>query len=318
MHRLHPALLYFLLLVPLAGQNREILAELKIGIIGESQEAAIYQAAHLGAQDAARELSEKYSIDVELIVATPNLTRGENQSTALAELYLEGADGLMISPNPDDFTVSSLEFAAENGMEILYFERELPSPRPLAAVLPDERAAGRLAGEAMRKALPKGARAAILTAETPEPQLQARLEAVRATLGYRRIETVVHSNPSYRGAMRRIAEAEADDHDQLIKGWVFLEDWPLQGMPTLPWKPGSKPVVAIQSSPSAFVYSEQGYLNALVVHAYYQWGYRGVEILVEKIYRDQPPADRRILTEPELIDWRNFDAYRENWKVWFK
>ena len=57
------------------AQNREILGEYRIGIVGRDQGDAIYQGTHLGAQHAARELSEQYSIDVELLVFTPNVEK---------------------------------------------------------------------------------------------------------------------------------------------------------------------------------------------------------------------------------------------------
>lgn len=308
----------WLLLSPLQAQNREILAEFKIGIIGKNQEAAIYQAAHLGAMDAARELSEKYSIDVELLIATPNPTQNESQPTSLAELFVGDADGFLISPRADEAIAANIRFAQSQNQEVVFFESELPDAQPLAAILADEVAAGRLAGEAMLPLLPTKARVAILTAEKPTPQLEQRLQGLRTALGYRRIQKIITTDPDYQSAIRAIRAAEAADHDKLIFGWVFLEDWPLQGMPALPWKPGKKPVVAIQSSPSAFIYSDQGYLNALVVHPYYEWGYLGVQALVEKLYLGQRPESSRILTSPRLVDWRNFEAYRENWKVWFK
>ena len=114
------------------------------------------------------------------------------------------------------------------------------------------------------------------------------------------------------------AAAEEADRNDLIKGWVFLEDWPLLGMPALPWKPGKLPVVAIQSSPSAFIYVDQGYLDALVVHPYYDWGYKSVETMIEKLYNEQKPQNNIIRTKPRVVDWRNVEDYRDNWKKWLK
>lgn len=300
------------------AQNREILAELKIGIIGRDLEEAIYQAAHLGAQDAARELSKKYSIDVELLVATPSVSQGGNQPTSLTELFIQDVDGFVLSPKSQDIVESTVRFAQEQNQRVVFFESDLPDTNSLAALLADETAAGRLAGKAILKELPTAARVALLTSTEPSQQLKQRLEGLRRTLGYRRIEAIVATEPNYRDAIKKIREVEEADRNGSISGWVFLEDWPLRGMPALPWEPADKPVVAIQSSPSAFIYSDQGYLDALVVHPYYEWGYRGVETLVENLYNGKSPETREILTEPRLIDWRNFDDYREKWKLWFK
>lgn len=301
-----------------SGQNREILGEYKIGILGRDRENIIYQAVHLGAKDAARELSAKYSIDVELLIATPETSQGGSQTTALAELFLDEADGLIISPLTEKIVASSIEFALQEGQEVVFFENQLQGIEPLTAILANEKEAGRLAGKAILKKLPTQGRVAILTSQSPTPQLKQRLAGVRAALGYKRIEKVIATEPDYHAAIQTIREAQEADRNDLIKGWIFLEDWPLLGMPALPWKPGKLPVVAIQSSPSAFIYTDKGYIEALIVHPYYDWGYSSVVTLVEKLHNSKSPEQNIILTQPRVVDWRNLDAYRKDWQTWFK
>ncbi|MGC6424971.1 MAG: substrate-binding domain-containing protein [Lentimonas sp.] len=304
--------------VSLHAQNREILAEYKIGIIGRDQEDAIYQATHLGAQTAARELSEKYSIDVELLVLTPNKRQGGNQETAIAELFIEDADGFIISPSDLELIEPYVLFALEQGQEIVFFERELNGIKPLTAVLANEELAGKLAGEVILKELPTKGRVAILTSKEPDAALKMRLDGLRNTLGYKRIESIIACEPDYMSAIQAIRSAEEADRNDLIKGWVFLEDWPLLGMPALPWKPNELPTVVIQSSPSAFIYIDQKYVDALIVHPYYDWGYLTVETLINKLYKQKSPESAVIITEPRVVDWRNIDSYRESWKLWLK
>lgn len=317
-----PIYQFFFILITLCqglhGQNREILGEYKIGIIGKDKEDSIYQAAHLGAQDAARELSETYSIDVELLIATPEASQGSSQPTSLAELFIQKADGFIISPGAGEAVASSINFALQEGQKVIFFESQLEGVEPMAAILADEEQAGRLAGKAILKKLPTKARVAILTSTSPTPQLEQRLAGVRAALGYRRIEKVIATEPNYHAAIKTIRAAEEADRNDLIKGWIFLEDWPLLGMPALPWKPGKLPVVAIQSSPSAFMYTDQGYIDALIVHPYYEWGYTSVVTMVEKLHNDKAPETSTILTQPRVVDWRNLKAYREDWQTWFK
>ncbi|MDQ8193436.1 substrate-binding domain-containing protein [Coraliomargarita sp. SDUM461004] len=304
--------------LPLPAQNRELLGEYKIGIVGRDQDNAIYQAAHAGAQAATLELSEKYSIDIELVVFTPNKSQGANQVTALAELFIEDADGLIISPENTDSVRASLEFAIQQGQEVVYFESQLPDIPALASILADEAEAGRMVGRTILKKLPTKARVAILTSTDPSPELKQRMQGLSEVLGYRRIETTVGCEPNYQSAITAIINAEKNDRNDLIKGWVFLEDWPLLGMPALPWAPKELPTVAIQSSPSAFMYVDQGYLDALVVHPYYEWGYRSVEAMVEKLHKQQPPEEKILRTLPRVVDRHNAEDYRESWKQWLK
>ena len=302
----------------LEAQNRELLGEYKIGFVGRDQGDAIYQAAQEGAQAAALELSKKYSLDIEVVIFTPDKTKGGSQMTALAELFIEDADGLIISPENTEAVRASIDFALEQGQEVVFFESQLTDRESLTSVLADEVEAGRLAGRAILAKLPTKARVAILTSATPGAELEQRMSGLREVLGYRRIEMTITSRPDYLSAIEAIRTAEEADRNDLIKGWVFLEDWPLLGMPALPWKPGKVPVVAIQSSPSAFIYVDQGYLDALVVHPYYDWGYKSVETMFEKLHHEQAPEESIVRTKPRIVDWRNAEDYRDSWKKWLK
>lgn len=302
----------------LDAQNRELLGEYKVGIVGRDREDAIYQAAHEGAQAAALELSKKYSIDIELVIFTPEQTQGGSQMTSLAELFIENADGLIISPENTEAVRASVDFALGQGQEVVFFESQLSGIQPLASVLADEVEAGRLAGHAILAKLPTKARIAILTSKTPGVELEQRMAGLREVLGYRRIESTITCAPDYLSAIEAIRAAEEADRNDLIKGWVFLEDWPLLGMPALPWEPGKLPVVAIQSSPSAFIYVDQRYLDALVVHPYYEWGARSIEAMIEKLHNDVAPEETIVRTTPRVVDWRNAEDYRNSWKKWLK
>ncbi len=301
-----------------SAQNRELLGEYKLGIVGSDQSDTIYQAAHEGAKDAALELSERYSIDVELLVYTPDQSQGSTQATSLADLFIENADGLIVSPEPTGAVQSSIQFARDQGQEIVYFERQLSEVEPLVALLADEVEAGRLAGHTVLTKLSSRGRVAILTSANPTPALEQRLSGLREVLGFRRIATTVTCEPDYRSAVAAIHAAEEADRNDQIDAWVFLEDWPMLGMPALPWKPGERPIVAIQSTPSAFMYVDRGYLDALIVHPYYEWGYQSVEALVEKLHNEQSPESNLVRTTPRVVDWRNAEAYRENWKRWLR
>jgi ribose transport system substrate-binding protein len=300
------------------AQNREVLGEYRIGIVGRDLGDPIYQAAHLGAQDAARALSELHSIDIELLADTPNLEQGGSQSASLARLFIEDADGVIISPAKPDTLRPSIEFALEQNQEVVFFEQQIDDIEALAAFVADEVEAGRLAAKALLKTLPTKGRVAILVSEPLDACMQDRLLGARTALGYRRIEKVVNCAPDYQSAIATINAAEQADRNDLIKGWLFLGDWPLLGMPALPWKPGKLPCVAIQSSPSAFLYIDQGYVNALVVHPYYDWGSASLTALINKLHNGTSPTTKTIHNAPRVVDWRNIENYRESWKAWLK
>ena len=256
------------------------------------------------------------SIDVEIVVLTPKQAEGENQLTALGQLLIEEADGFLISPRQVDDVRASIRFALEQEQEVVLFEQDIEDLPVLASLVTDEREVGRLAGRAILPKLPTRGRVAILISEAPSAAELARLDGVRDVLGYKRIERIVRCRANYAAANEAIRQAEEADRSRLISGWILLNDWALRGTPSLPWKPGELPCVAVQTSPSLILYLQQDYLDAVIVHPHYKWGKRGVELLVNKLYLENPP-ERSVITAPaRIIDWRNVDAYQQRWQQW--
>jgi ABC-type sugar transport system substrate-binding protein len=314
----------------LQAQNRELLGEYRLGILGREAGNAIYQAVHSGAEDAARELAERLSIDIEILERTPVKNLPRAQMEALSRLFVEEVDGVALSPADGALLRPLLETMQGQGVEVVLFESAIDGFQPRTAFPADETEAGRLAGLAAKQAMPSGGRAAILIAADKTPALQARLDGVRSTLGFRRIYGIIECDPDYASAVAAIKAATEADADDLIAGWVFLDDWPLRGAPSLPWDEGEGACAAIGVSPSALLHLERGYVDALVVHAYYEWGYRSVEALIEAVHQPPVAADTasdaresgrayaRDIRRPRVIDWRNRDAYSEAWKGWMQ
>jgi ABC-type sugar transport system substrate-binding protein len=299
------------------AQNIEILGEYRIGIVGQEKNNSIYQATHVGALDAALAISKRDSIDIEIIVLTPDQSQGQNQEDSLGQLFIENADGIIISPGDAPATHEAIRFAQKQGQKIVFFENDVKSITPIASIIANEFKAGFLAGKTIEKLLPTQARIAILMNAEANSTQQERLSGLRSAIGYKRIEKIVTTQADYFSAIEAIRKTEDTDRNDLISGWVFLDDWPLLGMPAFPWRAGERPCVAIQSSPSAFMHLDQGYLDALIVHAYYDWGYKSVETLIESLHNNKV-SSRSIETEPQVIDRLNIQSYRNKWQQWLQ
>ena len=317
--RIQKLVIILLLLTSTAhAQNREVLGEYRIGIVGKDREDSIYQATHLGALDAAHSISKRDSIDIEIVVLTPDSSQGQNQEGSLGKLFINNADGIIISPGHEETTRSAIRFAQEQGQKIVFFETNLDDIQPLASIVANEYQAGILAGQTIKELLPSRARIAILMATNPNAAQTERLRGIRNAIGYKAIEAIVQCEPNYFSAVEAIRNAEDEDRNDLIGGWVFLDDWPLIGMPAYPWKAGERPCVAIQSSPTAFMHIDQGYLDALVVHPYYEWGRISIETLVDSLHKGKSPQSERMQTEPQVINRLNIKEYRKKWHQWLR
>lgn len=79
--------------VPSADNSKR---KVVIGIIAKSLTNDVFQAAQTGAQNAAKELGEKYGVEVELEIRTPNDEDATKQAEAVEALTRAGVDGIAI------------------------------------------------------------------------------------------------------------------------------------------------------------------------------------------------------------------------------
>ena len=300
----------------LQAQNNELLGSYKIAFIGKDKESSKYKAVFSGIKDAAKTLGKELSIEVEVLELSPIQNQEDTQSEAIIQSFLKNVDGIILSATDNENLSTALKLIQFHKKEIVLLEQPLSSIAPLLSIQPNEVQAGKLAAKALLKQLPTRGRVAILTSSQPSDILKQRMQGVKSILGYKRIETIVQTEPNYKSALKSIKQAEDNDVDHHIKGWLFLDDWGLRGMPDLPWKPNALPLVTIQSSATTNLFYDLGYLNAMVLHSYHDWGYQASEVLIKKLFKKQSPANNVTIPEPILVNWENIDVYKKYWREW--
>jgi ribose transport system substrate-binding protein len=101
-----------------------------------------------------------------------------------------------------------------------------------------------------------------------------------------------------------------------IRGWAMVGGWPLFAKNALRWKPGEVKVVAADALPEELEYLNAGYAQALIAQNCFMWGYKTVEILVDKIVRNQNPASVVNHMPLTLVKKESADMWFLNWKKW--
>ena len=311
-------LLFLNFSLTLQAQNNELLGTYKIVFIGKDKESSKYKAVFSGINDAAKTLGKAFSIEVEVFELSPIQGPEESQSKSIIQSFLKNVDGIILSPSENENLSSVLKLTQFHEKEIVLLEQPVNAITPLLTIQPDEFEAGKLAAKAILKKLPTQGRVAILTSSDPSPIFDSRMQGVKAILGYKRIEAVIKTEPNYKSALISIKQAEKNDVNHYINGWIFLDDWALQGMPDLPWKPNSLPLVTIQSSASTNLFYDLGYLQSMVLHPYHEWGYKASEALIEKLFKKRNPTNNKYEAKPILVNWENIELYKKHWKQWLR
>src|SRR5213075_1506764 len=116
--------LIWLALVPALTLSIDVSAQKKsytIGLVAKSQGNPVFQAARVGANDAAKELGGKYGIEINIDWRTPNEEDAQKQAAAIEQLVLSGANGIAVSCSDANKLTDAINSAVKNGVPVATF-----------------------------------------------------------------------------------------------------------------------------------------------------------------------------------------------------
>jgi ribose transport system substrate-binding protein len=290
-----------------------------IGIVGKSQTNDVFQAAHAGAKAAAKELGEKYGVNVQVEIRTPNDEDATKQAEAVEALTRRGADGIAISCSEANTVTPSIDKAVDKGIPVMCFDSDAPASKRFAFYGTDDETCGaRIADQVVKSMGDKGT-VAILGGNQSAPNLQKRVSGAKTA--FEKYPEIKLNNPGvfyHVETPEKAAEAvmSAQNANPGIQGWAFIGGWPLFTADALKWPPGSIKVVSCDALPAQLDYVRNGYVDALFAQDCYGWGYKSVEVLLDKIVNDKSPADPRIVDPLTEVTKANVDQFSQNWAKW--
>lgn len=291
-----------------------------IGVIAKSQSNPVFQAARTGAVDAAAELSEKYGVDISIDWRTPNTEDAQQQANFIEQLANQGVDGISISCSDASKVTPAINDAVMNkGVVVVCFDSDAPDSERMAYHGVDDAQCGADVLNNLVQFMDEQGKVAILAGNQNAPNLQRRVQGVRdAAAAYPDIEIVdVYYHPETpQDAASRVEQAMQARPD--IGGWAMVGGWPLFTDNALNWAPGEVKVVSVDALPPQLDYLRSGHVQMLLAQQVYKWGYRSVELLVDKILFDKEPESERDISELVPVTQDEADEFAKNWDVWLK
>src|SRR6185369_7040487 len=119
-----------------------------IGLVAKSQGNPVFQAARVGAEQAAKELGQKYNINIKIDWRTPNEEDAQKQADAIEQLVLAGADGIDVSCSDANKLTDAINRAVKNGVPVATFDSDAPaSGRFVSYAIDDEQCGERVMQE---------------------------------------------------------------------------------------------------------------------------------------------------------------------------
>jgi ribose transport system substrate-binding protein len=299
-----------------AGGGRRIV----IGVVAKSRGNDVFQAALAGARDAARHLGPKYGADVEISWQTPEQEDASKQAEFVESLTRKGAAGIAISCSNADTVTPAIDEAVEKGIPVMCFDSDAPDSRRFCYYGTDDLTCGRKVMEELARAMGEKGTVAILAGSEAAPNLRRRTEGVREGLkkypGMKEVGVYYHvETPA--DAAQKVQDVQRTSATP-IEGWAFIGGWPLFTEEALPWSPGKVKVVSVDALPKQLDYLRSGHVEVLLGQDCYGWGYRSVEILLEKIVNKKDPPEAKLIDPLTRVTKDNADEYGKNWEKWLK
>jgi ribose transport system substrate-binding protein len=292
-----------------------------LGFVAKSLSNDVFQAAQVGAADAAKELGSKYNADVQLEIRTPNDEDATKQAEAIEALARMGAQGIAVSCSEANTVTPSIDKAVGRGVQVMCFDSDAPNSKRFAYYGTDDKSCGERTVDVLAKAMGEKGTVAILAGNQSAPNLQNRVAGAKEAL--KKYPNMKLNEPGvfyHVETPEKAAEAvqQAQNANPGIQGWAMIGGWPLFTANALKWPAGSIKVVAVDALPAQLGYVKDGYVEALLAQDCYGWGTKSVEILLDKIVKNQSPPDVKVIDPLTLVTKENVDSYAENWKKWLK
>lgn len=305
-----------------AGCRQEVAAPKKkdtyvIGVIAKSVGNPVFQAAKKGAMDAAADLSHKYGITVKIDWQTPENEDALQQGLLIKQLANKGVDGITISCSDPSKVTDAINEAVDKGVLVMCFDSDAPDSKRFCRTGIDDVECGKMVMRELAALMGEKGVVAVLAGNENATNLRRRVDGVKEELRKypnMTLKDVYYHIETPHDAAAKVQEVQRANAD--IGGWAMVGGWPLFTEKPLPWEPGTVKCVAVDALPAELEHLRNGRVQMLLHQPVWEWGYRSVEILIDKLYNKKDPPSVQDITQLKRITREDVDEHAKNWDKW--
>ena len=297
---------------PLAGAK-----PIRIAMIAKSSTNPVFLSARRGAETAAKDLSGRTGVPIEIMWLTPPQEDGQIQAQRVAQAVNEGANAILISCSDAGKVTGAINDAVARGVPVMTFDSDAAQSKRFSYYGVDDRQLGEDVMEELAKLLGGKGRVAILAGNQNAPNLRRRVEGVKAEAakhhGIQIIGTFYHAETPQDAAAEviRVNNAYPD-----IKGWAMVGGWALFTKTLLTdLDPKKVKLVAVDALPTELPYVEKGLAPVLLAQSSYLWGNVGVTKIIDKIFykKDVPEI---VSMDPVRVTSESLGTWSRQLRQW--
>ncbi len=283
---------------------------LKIAMIAKSSTNPVFLSARTGAEAAAKELSARHGVPVEIVWLTPPQEDGQVQAQRIAQAVNEGAHAVLISCSDAGKVTGAINDAVGRGVAVMTFDSDAPESRRFAFYGVDDVKTGETVMEELSTQMNGQGAVAILAGNQNAPNLRKRVEGVRQAAarhpGITIVDTFYHIETPQDAAAEVIRVQNAYPQ---VRGWAMVGGWPLFTATLLTdLDPARVKIVAVDALPAELAYVDKGLAPVLLAQPTYLWGYVSVQRIFDKVHLN--------LDVPEIIPMELTRVSKENLGAW--
>lgn len=285
-------------------------AGLKIAMIAKASTNPVFLSARTGAEAAAKELSQKYSIPIQIVWLTPPAEDGQVQAQRIAQAVNEGASAVLISCSDAGKVTGAIDDAVGRGVPVMTFDSDAPQSKRFAFYGVDDIKTGEAVMKELAPLMNEKGKVAILAGNQNAPNLRSRVEGVKQEgakhPGISIVDTFYHLETPQDAAAEVIRVQNAYPE---ITGWAMIGGWPLFTQTLLSdLDPKKVKIVAVDGLPAELAYVDKGLAPVLLAQPTYNWGYVSVQKIVDKVHLKQEvptiiPMDLVRVSKENLGTW---------------
>lgn len=285
-------------------------AGLKIALIAKSSTNPVFLSARTGAEAAAKELSQKHGVPVEIVWMTPPAEDGQVQAQRIAQAVNEGASAVLISCSDAGKVTGAINDAAARGVPVMTFDSDAPQSSRFAFYGVDDVLTGEKVMKELAVLMHEKGSVAILAGNQNAPNLRKRVDGVKQEAakypGIKIVDTFYHIETPQDAAAEVIRAQNAYPQ---IQGWAMIGGWPLFTQTLLADLDSNKvKIVAVDALPAELAYVEKGLAPVLLAQPTYLWGYVSVQRIFDKVHLKQDV--------PQIIPMELVRVTKDNLGTW--
>lgn len=236
------------------------------------------------------------------------------QRRLVDDLLTKGVDGIAISPVDPANQTDMINAAAKQALVVTQ-DSDAPDSDRAAYVGTDNRAAGRQAGEQLKKSLPNGGKIMVFVGMKDAQNARERFEGIQEAIKGSNIEIVdVRTDNTDRVAAKSNVSATLVKYPD-IAGLVGL--WSYNGPAILNAvreanKVGKVKIVCFDEEDETLAGVKEGAIDATIVQQPFEFGYQSVKLMAAVKGGDQKaiPANKLQIVDTLVIDKSKVDEFK--------